>query len=73
MPITNDIKTDRLYNRVIQERREEGIREGIERRGVKIALNLIKEGLDASTISKVTGLTISQIETLRKNIEKMPE
>ena len=73
MPITYDIKTDRLYNRVIQERREERVREGIERRGVEIALNLINEGLDASTISKVTGLTISQIEALRKNIEKIPK
>lgn len=62
MPITYDIKTDRLDKLGIQE----GIQEGIERKGVEIALNLIRERLDASTISKVTGLTISQIEARRK-------
>ena len=78
MPITYDIKTDGLYNegiqeglqkgiqKGIQEGLQKGIREGIEKRGVEIALNLIREGLDASTISKVTDLTVSQIEELRK-------
>ena len=59
-------KTDGLYNEGIREGRKEGVQEGIERRGVEIALNLIREGLDSSTISKVTGLTISQIEALRQ-------
>ena len=78
MPITYDIskgfpgkkRTVSIINRGIREGREEGLQkglqEGIERRGVEIALNLIGEGFDTSTISKVTGLTISQIDALRK-------
>ena len=62
MPITYDIKTDKLDKLRIQK----GIQERIERRGVEIALNLVRERLDASTISKVAGLTISQIEARRK-------
>ena len=51
-------KTDRLYNQGIQEGREESKKE--------IALNLIKDDLDSLIISKVTGLTIRQIEVLKK-------
>ena len=54
MPITYDIKTDRLYNRGREESKKE------------ITLNLIKGGLDSLIISKATGLTLRQIEALRK-------
>ena len=47
--------------------REEGIEKGMKKREKEIALNLIKAGLDNETISKATGLTTEQIETLREN------
>ena len=41
---------------------EKGIKEGME----KVALNMLKEGFENSLISKVTGLSITEINKLRK-------
>ena len=38
----------------------------MEKREKEITLNLIKAGLDNETISKATGLSTEEIETLRK-------
>ena len=74
MPITYDIKTDGLYNEGIREGIQKGRKEGIqkgqeqgmERTKKEITLNLIKAGLNNETISKATGLSTEQIESLRK-------
>ena len=44
---------------------EKGIKEGME----KVALNMLKEGFENSLISKVTGLSITEIDKLRKKIK----
>ena len=46
---------------------EEGMEKGREESKKEIALNLVRAGLDNTTISKSTGLTIKQIEALRRN------
>ena len=43
---------------------EQGREEGEKRKSVEIALNALKAGLDLSTVSNLTGLSISEIENL---------
>ena len=59
------------YNAGIEEGIEKGIEQGIERGSKENALanakNAIGLGLDNETISKITGLSIAEIEQLRTN------
>ncbi len=69
-----DIKNDVLYKQGIEEGKFEGKLEGklegeIEgelKTNLKIALNAIKKGFDSQTISELTGLSMEEIEKLRK-------
>ena len=45
--------------------KEIGRREGIEKRNVEIAMNLLKENIDIEVISKTTGLSIEEIKNLK--------
>jgi hypothetical protein len=47
---------------------ETSFNEGKAERGVEIAKNFISLGLDNDTIAKGTGLTLGQIEDLRKGM-----
>jgi predicted transposase/invertase (TIGR01784 family) len=58
----DQIKTARI------EGKEEGREEGREEKAIEIALQLL-DVLDAATIAKKTGLTIDQVEQLKKNGE----
>ena len=69
-----DDKARSIYNRREQNRmykesllytaKKDGIKEGIERGIVKIAINSLENGLDIKTISLITGLTIDEINSL---------
>ena len=48
----------------IKKGRQEGIKEGEKSKAIEIAKSLINIGLDKETISKSTGLTLSEIEKL---------
>ena len=54
----------------IQKGIEEGVKQGLEQgakqRNIEIAKNLIQNGLDNELISKSTGLSIEEVEELRK-------
>ncbi len=49
---------------MLKKEREEGIKEGIKENQILIAKNMKKDKLDFNTISKYTGLSIEEIETL---------
>ncbi|MFN8671287.1 MAG: hypothetical protein U0457_04280 [Candidatus Sericytochromatia bacterium] len=53
---------------VVKEKHEKIKLEGKIEREVEMSINMIKEGFENKIISKITGLTIEKIETLRKNI-----
>jgi hypothetical protein len=40
-----------------------------ERKAEEIALNMLKEGTEVAFISKVTGLTIEEVEELKKDLK----
>ena len=46
--------------------REEGVLEGIEKGKVEVAKELLKNGIEVNIILKSTGLTLEQIEKLKK-------
>ena len=48
----------------LEEKRQEGIKEGIEKRNYTIAKSMKKENIDIETIKRITGLTIKEIEKL---------
>lgn len=50
------------YDMVIVERTE-------EKRNKEIAINMLKEGSEVAFVSKVTGLTIEEVEELKKNLK----
>jgi hypothetical protein len=47
-----------------QETTEKGLQAGLQKKGVEVALNLLKEGMPVETIARVTGLTVSQIQEI---------
>ena len=49
---------------MLSREREEGIKEGIEKRNYTIAKSMKKENIDIETIKRITGLTIKEIEKL---------
>ena len=56
--------------RVIAGAEERGEIKGTEREKENVAINGLKKGLDINLIQDLTGLTIEQIEVLRKKINK---
>ena len=48
----------------LEEKRREGIKEGIEKRNYTIAKSMKKENIDIETIKRITGLTIKEIKKL---------
>ncbi len=45
--------------------KEIGRREGIKERNIEITMNLLKENIDIEVISKITGLSIEEIKSLK--------
>ena len=52
----------------LQQGIQQGIQQGMQDERTKIALNLLKENIDINVISKVTNLTIEEINKLKKEI-----
>jgi predicted transposase/invertase (TIGR01784 family) len=65
MPITYDIKTDILYQQGMQQ----GIEEGAKKEKFNTAYKLLSDGLSVDFVSRVTGLSISEIRKLHTNRE----
>ena len=48
-----------------EKAREEGIVEGIEKRNIEVAINMLKQKLNDKLISSVTGLSLEEITKLK--------
>jgi predicted transposase/invertase (TIGR01784 family) len=46
---------------------EKGIEQGMQRKSKEIALVMLEEGIEINLISKVTGLSIEEIQRLKKS------
>ena len=56
---------DELLNQLEkEEEREEGMIEGAKKKTLELAKKMIKEGIDASSVSKITGLSKDKIKSL---------
>lgn len=60
----SDVRQTRVYQEALQEGREKGREEGRE----EVALRLLKMELPVKKIAEATGLTSTQIRTLKKNL-----
>lgn len=59
-------KHDRdLKNSELSEALEKGIKQGIEQEKIEIAKSMLKENINIDIISKITGLTLEQLNLLR--------
>ena len=60
---------EREHQRMINTERdlgkEEGLQEGVSKRNIEIAKNLLKLNVDLNTISKGTGLSVEEIKNLK--------
>ena len=50
--------------------REEGKKEGEKLKQIEIAKNMLNEGMEIKTISRLTKLTIEEIEKIKENSKK---
>ena len=55
-----------IYTKGVEEGIEKGIEKGTEKRNLEIARKLLLEGVDASLIARTCGLSMEQIEALKK-------
>lgn len=67
MPITYDIKKDILYQQGMQQGMQQGIEEGVRQARLATVQKLKQEGLSSELISRVTGLSVSEIHRLSSN------
>ena len=44
-------------------------KKGKNQRDIEIATNMLKEGLNSDLVAKVTGLKITEVEELKKNLK----
>lgn len=59
-------KHDRdLKNSELSEALEKEIKQGIEQEKIEIAKSMLKENINIDIISKITGLTLEQLNLLR--------
>ena len=71
--MSEEEEAEKLQKTLISEAKKDGIEEGIEKglaegskqEKIEIAKNMLKESIDIETISKVTGLTKEEIESLK--------
>lgn len=52
--------------KLLRKEKKEGIKEGSKEKSISIVKNLLKENIDISIISKTTGLSIDEINSLTK-------
>jgi len=63
--MSQEEEAEKLQNTLINGARKEGIAEGTRQNKIEIAKNMLNENMDIEIITKVTGLTKKEIETLK--------
>lgn len=57
------------FNYELKEAEEKGLKKGIKQNKKEMVLNLLKENIDINVISKVSGLSIDEINNIKNNKE----
>ena len=63
--ITEEQDKEFILNSVRKEGVDQGIEQGIEQRNVEVAKSMLLDNVSINNISKYTGLSISQINSIR--------
>lgn len=65
--LLSDEDEERLYINTMKEiGKEEGVKEGIEQNKLEMVKKMLKENIDISTISRVSGLSEKEIKEIAK-------
>ena len=65
--LLSDEDEERLYINTMKEiGKEEGVKEGIEQNKLEMVKRMLKENIDISTISRVSGLSEKEIKEIAK-------
>lgn len=57
------------YNAIIEDNREEALKEGIQKNKIDNAARLLKLGIGVEIVSQGTGLSLEQVQQLQKHIQ----
>lgn len=68
MEYTARLKAELDYNQGMLEAEQRGRQEGRQETCISMVIEMLQEGLNINTISKISKLSISEIEELKKNI-----
>lgn len=49
--------------------REEGMKEGVEKRNIEIAKNMLESGMEIDLVAKITGVSIEEIKKIIENVK----
>ncbi len=58
-----------LLNKGFEKGIEQGIEKGQKRTQIKLAQNLLKDGVEAQKVSDLTELSLSEVELLKEELE----
>ena len=63
--MSDEEETEKIRKTLISEAKTEGIKEGTTKRNIEIAKNMLESDMLPEVISKITGLSIAEIEALK--------
>lgn len=63
--MSDEEEAEKLRKTLISEAKTEGIKEGIKSGKIEIAKNMLESNMSKEVISKMTGLSIVEIESLK--------
>ena len=63
--MSDEEEAEKLRKTLISEAKTEGIKVGIKSEKIKIAKNMLESDMLPEVISKITGLSIAEIEALK--------
>ena len=61
-------KAVRDYNQGMYEAEERGVKRGKQEESVRVAKDMLQEGFDVKIISKISGLSLPEIEKLKNTL-----
>ena len=59
-----------VFQQILQKGEEIGIKEGEEKKSLRVALNCLIKGMDVKTIAEITDLPVERIELLKNAVQK---
>ena len=59
-----------VFQEVLEKGKEIGVKEGEEKKSLRVALNCLIKGMDVQTIAEITDLPVERIELLKSAVQQ---